>query len=76
MRPSVRRQLVLAALALRRGVVAAQDLLIRNARVITCAGPELDGQDIRIENGKIAEIGPQALGAVPRADDRRARTRS
>jgi imidazolonepropionase-like amidohydrolase len=48
----------------------AQDLMIRNARVITCAGPELEGQDIRVENGKIAEIGPklQAAFRVPTID--------
>ena len=37
----------------------AQDLLIKNAHVITCAGPELDATDVRIENGKIVEIGPK-----------------
>jgi imidazolonepropionase-like amidohydrolase len=48
----------------------AQDMLVRNGHVITCAGAELDGQDVRIENGKIAEIGPNLRVAfrVPTID--------
>jgi imidazolonepropionase-like amidohydrolase len=65
------RFLVLAALAAALpGVAAAQDLMVRNAHVITCAGQELDGQDIRVENGKVAEIGArlQAPFRVPTID--------
>jgi imidazolonepropionase-like amidohydrolase len=55
----VRLPIRFALLALLAAAPAAlaQDLLVRNARVITCAGPELAGADVRIENGKIAEIG-------------------
>jgi imidazolonepropionase-like amidohydrolase len=52
----IRSQLLMALLCVAASS-SAQDLLIRNARVITCAGPDLEAHDIRIENGKIAEIG-------------------
>jgi hypothetical protein len=47
----------------------AQDLLVKNGRVITCAGPEISA-DVRIENGRIAEIGPdlKAPFRVPTVD--------
>jgi imidazolonepropionase-like amidohydrolase len=51
----VTRALALVFLIASAGL--AQDLVVRNARVITCAGPELERHDVRIENGKIAEIG-------------------
>jgi imidazolonepropionase-like amidohydrolase len=51
------RTIAFSVAVLAAGVAGAQDLVIRNARLITCAGPEAEGVDVRIENGKIAEIG-------------------
>jgi imidazolonepropionase-like amidohydrolase len=67
-RPS--RFVLFAALLSAAVPASGQDLMIRNARVITCAGQELEGQDVRVENGKIAEIGPklQAAFRVPTID--------
>jgi imidazolonepropionase-like amidohydrolase len=64
------RTLFAALLLLAAGTAGAQDLVVRNARLITCAGQELEGQDVRIENGKITAIGAklQAPFRVPTID--------
>jgi len=40
--------MTLAGVVLVDGDVGAQDLIVRHAHVITCAGPELQEQDVRI----------------------------
>jgi imidazolonepropionase-like amidohydrolase len=57
-------QRTLACLALAAASAAAQELMVRNARLITAAGAEMAKADLRIADGKIAEI-KESLGPVP-----------
>lgn len=50
------RSAVLVAALLLSSVTAAQDLLVRGARVITASGPELRRGSVLIKDGKVARV--------------------
>ena len=59
------------ALILVTSIAGAQDLLVKNARVITCAGSDLKIGCVLIKGGKIAEVGEKVEAAgVPVIDGR------
>ena len=62
--------------ALAAVVAPAQETIIRNARVIAISGPDQEKADVRIVDGRIAEIAPSLPAAPPRTAviDARGRT--